>query len=91
MTPQQRRRGLAGALLDDGLGWARSQGCTRILLEVRDDNTTAQQLYRSRGFDVLSRRPGMVFSRDQLLAELWGPTTVAPVEQAPEPAAAPVA
>jgi len=44
-------------LLDDGLGWARSQGCTRILLEVRDDNTTAQQLYRSRGFDVLSRRP----------------------------------
>ncbi|MDU6339547.1 MAG: hypothetical protein E6581_08575, partial [Cutibacterium granulosum] len=30
---------------------------TRILLEVRDDNTTAQQLYRSRGFDVLSRRP----------------------------------
>ena len=57
VTPQQRRRGLAGALLDDGLGWARSQGCTRILLEVRDDNTTAQQLYRSRGFDVLSRRP----------------------------------
>lgn len=56
VTPQQRRRGLAGALLDDGLGWARSQGCTRILLEVRDDNTTAQQLYRSRGFDVLSRR-----------------------------------
>lgn len=57
VTPQQRRRGLAGALLDDGLGWARSQGCTRMLLEVRDDNTTAQQLYRSRGFDVLSRRP----------------------------------
>lgn len=57
VTPQQRRRGLAGALLDDGLGWAQSQGCTRILLEVRDDNTTAQQLYRSRGFDVLSRRP----------------------------------
>ncbi|MBS4101315.1 response regulator transcription factor [Tsukamurella paurometabola] len=26
--------------------------------------------------DVLSRRPGMVFSRDQLLAELWGPTWV---------------
>ena len=48
VTPQQRRRGLAGALLDDGLGWARSQGCTRILLEVRDDNTTAQQLYRRR-------------------------------------------
>lgn len=23
--------------------------------------------------DVLSRRPGMVFSRDQLLSELWGP------------------
>ncbi|WP_186290511.1 response regulator transcription factor [Gordonia zhaorongruii] len=26
--------------------------------------------------DVISRRPGMVFSRDQLLAELWGPTWV---------------
>ena len=26
--------------------------------------------------DVLSRRPGMVFSRDLLLAELWGATWV---------------
>jgi ribosomal-protein-alanine N-acetyltransferase len=50
VMPGQRRHGLAGRLLAEFLGWARSQGITRVLLDVRAGNAAALALYRRAGF-----------------------------------------
>ena len=47
VAPEYRRQGIASALL---------QGATRLLLEVRANNETAQQLYRKHGFQTCGRR-----------------------------------
>lgn len=52
VAPEHRRRGIADRLLTEGLA---AVG-TRVLLEVRDDNTPAIELYRRHGFDVIDRR-----------------------------------
>lgn len=49
ISPQYRRRGLGGTLLDGFMHSARKRGAARLLLEMRDGNP-AEFLYRSRGF-----------------------------------------
>ena len=51
-----RRMGVASDLLSAGILFATSHGCTRILLEVRDDNQLAIQLYERFGFSVIDTR-----------------------------------
>lgn len=53
---QSRGRGVAASLVRGGLEWAQAVGATRMLLEVRNDNTTALDLYRRLGFDQISQR-----------------------------------
>ncbi|MGJ6981297.1 GNAT family N-acetyltransferase [Aestuariimicrobium soli] len=51
-----RRMGVASDLLRAGILFATSHGCTRILLEVRDDNQMAITLYEGFGFEVIDTR-----------------------------------
>ncbi len=51
-----RRTGLASALLQAVVDAARVGGAERLLLEVREDNTSALAFYGARGFVEIDRR-----------------------------------
>ena len=55
VLPPHHRQGIGRNLLDDFLGQARSDGVTRVHLEVRDGNP-AVAMYRSAGFEAVGRR-----------------------------------
>jgi ribosomal-protein-alanine N-acetyltransferase len=56
VMPEYRRRGLAGALLEDALADFARLGGGYVSLEVRLSNVAAQGLYGSFGFEVVGRR-----------------------------------
>ena len=56
VDPAEQRRGIARKLVMTGLDWAASQGATRMLLEVREHNESAERLYRDFGFVPISIR-----------------------------------
>jgi ribosomal protein S18 acetylase RimI-like enzyme len=54
--PSYRRKGIARALTQAALEYARKHRACRVWLHVRDDNPPAQNLYRGIGFRVRARR-----------------------------------
>ena len=56
VAPEQRRHGLASALLDAVVEVSRTGGADRLLLEVREDNAGALAFYAARGFVEVDRR-----------------------------------
>ncbi|MBX3190433.1 MAG: ribosomal protein S18-alanine N-acetyltransferase [Labilithrix sp.] len=56
VAASERRRGVARALMDDLLAYARDKGVARILLEVRASNAPAISLYEAFGFTRFSVR-----------------------------------
>jgi ribosomal protein S18 acetylase RimI-like enzyme len=58
VTPAWRRRdrGVADALLDAVVDWARNRHASRVLLEVHEDNLPARAFYRRRGFVETGQR-----------------------------------
>jgi GNAT superfamily N-acetyltransferase len=50
VAPEARGRGVAAALLDEALAWARSIGARLVQLGVVCDNSAAVQLYTRAGF-----------------------------------------
>jgi [ribosomal protein S18]-alanine N-acetyltransferase len=56
VDPAYRRRGLASELLAAVEAGVAADGASRLLLEVREDNTTAATFYESRGFEEVGRR-----------------------------------
>lgn len=56
VAPEQRRRGLGEFLVDQVLGQLAAAGCTCCLLEVRESNVAARQLYDKMGFFQVGRR-----------------------------------
>ena len=56
VAPEYRRQGIASVLLQHWQNAVQQQGATRLLLEVRASNETAQQLYRKHGFQTCGRR-----------------------------------
>lgn len=56
VAPAARRQGLGRRLLDAVVVRAVAAGATRLLLEVRRDNTPARMLYESAGFAVCGER-----------------------------------
>jgi ribosomal-protein-alanine N-acetyltransferase len=56
VSADHRRRGLAGALLDEVVALALRARAERILLEVREDNVAALGFYAARGFVEVDRR-----------------------------------
>lgn len=55
VSPEARRQGIGGKLLEKFAEGARSRGATRLILEMRDGNP-AETLYRSFGFEPIGRR-----------------------------------
>ncbi len=56
VAPEHQGRGHGRALLRAVVGVAEAQAATRLLLEVRESNQRARQLYASHGFAELGRR-----------------------------------
>jgi ribosomal protein S18 acetylase RimI-like enzyme len=51
VAPDVRRRNVGGTLVDLVVSWARSNGVSRLLLDVADENSAAVTLYASKGFE----------------------------------------
>lgn len=58
VQPEWRRRGIASELLRELLARARQASAAAVLLEVRESNIAAQQLYARLGFSECGRRRG---------------------------------
>jgi ribosomal-protein-alanine N-acetyltransferase len=70
VAPAYRGKGIASALLDEVERRCAADGATRLLLEVREDNTTAAAFYESRGFAEVGHRRG--YYRDGAAAVVLG-------------------
>jgi ribosomal-protein-alanine N-acetyltransferase len=57
VAPQARRHGVGSDLFDRAIAWARAEGATQAILEVRAGNDAALRLYHRREFHVVGRRP----------------------------------
>lgn len=51
-----QRRGLARALMDEAMAWARERGCRRLLLGVYSRNEAALAFYAHLGFNTVGDR-----------------------------------
>ena len=58
VTPDEQGNGYGKLLLNQFLSEAKKQGATKIWLEVRAKNISAQMLYMNAGFIEISRRTG---------------------------------
>jgi ribosomal-protein-alanine N-acetyltransferase len=56
VAPEFRRRGIGGALLEEGLGAFRRRRAIEVFLEVRESNHSARALYVARGFRPVGQR-----------------------------------
>jgi len=56
VSPQARRSGIGGFLVQAVLEEARARGVGEVFLEVREANRNAQSLYRRHGFETIGRR-----------------------------------
>ncbi len=56
VSPQAQGRGLGSTLLNSLIEQALAQGCSKVMLEVRSDNTAALALYKRFGFESLNVR-----------------------------------
>ena len=56
--PDRQGTGLGRLLVEDLLAQARSRGCSRVMLEVREDNDAARRLYDRLGFEQVAVRRG---------------------------------
>lgn len=55
--PDFRRRGIASKLLSHALRMMMNEGALTSVLEVRESNLAAQEMYRKFGFEETGRRP----------------------------------
>lgn len=65
--PARRRHGLAQTLMERGRVWARTQGATRLFLEVSELNHGAMALYTHLGLSPCGRRRGYYGPGDDAL------------------------
>ena len=56
VDPAHRREGVATAIIDELVGWARAEGAHSIALWVADDNDSARRAYERCGFAVTGER-----------------------------------
>jgi len=57
VLPPYRRKGVATKLLEELFRKAEQHGAREILLEVRESNEAARQLYKDLGFKDIGQRP----------------------------------
>ena len=58
VAAERRRSGVASRLIRELLQMAHRQAATSVLLEVRESNLAARQLYERLGFSAIARRAG---------------------------------
>lgn len=64
VLPEFRNSGIGHKLLGSIIEMAEDRGCSRVTLEVREDNITAQSLYKKKGFGETD--PPMCYWRKNL-------------------------
>lgn len=69
--PEWQGKGLGKEILLALLSRAKERGATRATLEVRKQNTTAQQLYLKHGFYFLGVRPGYYTDNGEDALIMW--------------------
>ncbi|MBE7536117.1 MAG: ribosomal protein S18-alanine N-acetyltransferase [Anaerolineales bacterium] len=71
--PDFRRRGIASKLLSHALRMMMNEGALTSVLEVRESNSAAQEMYRKFGFEESGRRPRYYRdnSEDAILMSLY--------------------
>ncbi len=57
VLPEYRRAGIGRQLVESIVTESTNRGAARLFLEVAEDNTAAQRLYRNLGFFAVGRRP----------------------------------
>lgn len=67
VAPGHRGRGLGGRILDYAVETCTNSSIRDMFLEVRAGNTAAISLYKSRGFEVVGKRPGYYRAENGLL------------------------
>ena len=55
-NPEKRGRGIADALMKEGISWSKERNAESIFLEVRVSNTPAIALYEKHGFENIGIR-----------------------------------
>ncbi len=77
VAPQCRGRGVAAALLDEALGWARTRGTRVAHLGVNSENAGALRLYERAGFQPIGEpylmREGAAHMEQEMRLDLSGP------------------
>ena len=69
---EMRRRGVGGMLLDAVIARAAQAGAWSVFLEVAEDNVAGRDLYATRGFVAVGRRPDYYRPRGAApIAALW--------------------
>jgi [ribosomal protein S18]-alanine N-acetyltransferase len=71
VSPGERRRGLATALLKHVMAEAAAHAANRATLEVRASNTAALKLYERLGFRVTATRPRYYTKPEEDALILW--------------------
>jgi ribosomal-protein-alanine N-acetyltransferase len=72
VRPELRGKGIAKALLEQTLSYAKNHGITRIVLEVRVSNAPAIGLYEGFGFEIIGTRKGLYeFPREDAHIMVW--------------------
>ena len=64
-APEHRRKGIGAALVVEVIGWCRTVGAERLLLEVRASNGNALRLYARHGFRQDGVRRGYYVNPDE--------------------------
>jgi [ribosomal protein S18]-alanine N-acetyltransferase len=85
--PDDRRRGIARALLESVFARARAASSRMVLLEVRPSNTEALALYESFGFRVVGRRRGYYYDTGEDALVMEASVTSVTGAEPPGPAA----
>jgi ribosomal-protein-alanine N-acetyltransferase len=69
--PEFRNIGLGVMLIESLIGAAKSEGVSRLTLEVRKSNTTAQNLYRKFGFEECGVRKSYYADNGEDAIIMW--------------------
>lgn len=69
VTPDYRGKGIAKAIIERMITCAKERGCERMMLEVRESNTSARELYKRCGFCEISIRKGYYDGEDAVIME----------------------
>ncbi len=72
--PDRRRIGLGRALVERVIDEAQERGVSKVLLEVRRDNSAGRCLYRAMGFSECGVRRNYYGRREDAVIMVWEPS-----------------